>query len=147
MSCPMCGRIKANSPHHIIPRSEDGEDNPENIVYLCKKCHDEVEEDPRKWARFLRHYYAIGLSGRKRGIKGKMKRALVVGGVFRTPNAARPDSRRGTPNWLATQLGVRGKDIRDILRKEFPRLEGERRKRYGLLPEDVLTRLTIMVKG
>lgn len=31
------------SVHHLIPRSEGGEDNLENLVTLCNKCHDIVE--------------------------------------------------------------------------------------------------------
>jgi len=75
MSCPICGRIKANSPHHIIPKSEGGGSNKENITYLCKKCHDEVEEDPRKWARFLRHYYTGAVAKRRIGRTKELPRA------------------------------------------------------------------------
>ena len=60
--CPLCGLPDATSPHYIIPLSENGDDIPENIVYLCKVCHDDVEEDPKLWARFLRHYYSDRLS-------------------------------------------------------------------------------------
>ena len=42
--CPICGLRPAMSPHHIIPRSEGGTDDPKNIVHLCKVCHDIVEE-------------------------------------------------------------------------------------------------------
>ena len=40
--CPLCDQ-EANSPHHIKPRSEGGTDEPRNIVYLCRSCHDQVE--------------------------------------------------------------------------------------------------------
>ena len=34
---------KRLSLHHIIPRSEDGSDEPENLIVLCIECHDFVE--------------------------------------------------------------------------------------------------------
>ncbi len=41
--CPICDG-EATSPHHIKPRAEGGSDKPRNIIYLCKRCHDEIEE-------------------------------------------------------------------------------------------------------
>ena len=43
MRCPICSN-KAVSQHHIKPRAEGGTDDPRNLVWLCKKCHDEVED-------------------------------------------------------------------------------------------------------
>ena len=43
-NCPICRNAIADSPHHITPRSEGGKDLKLNIVYLCKSCHDIVEE-------------------------------------------------------------------------------------------------------
>jgi len=40
--CPLCDG-EANSPHHIKPLLEGGTDEPRNIVYLCRRCHDEIE--------------------------------------------------------------------------------------------------------
>lgn len=31
------------SVHHLIPRDEGGEDNPENLITLCVECHNIVE--------------------------------------------------------------------------------------------------------
>ena len=45
MPCPFCGR-PAISQHHIVPRSEGGNDHKRNIVWLCKSCHDEIEGIP-----------------------------------------------------------------------------------------------------
>lgn len=36
-------RRRGLSVHHIVPRSEGGEDNLENLITLCNKCHDIVE--------------------------------------------------------------------------------------------------------
>ena len=42
MKCPLCDN-EAISPHHIKSRSEGGTNDSRNIVFLCKRCHDEVE--------------------------------------------------------------------------------------------------------
>jgi len=41
--CPICLVNKANSDHHIMPKSAGGSDSPRNKVRLCKSCHDIVE--------------------------------------------------------------------------------------------------------
>ena len=41
----MCDK-EAVSLHHIQPRSEGGTDDPRNLVWLCKSCHDKVEGIP-----------------------------------------------------------------------------------------------------
>ena len=42
--CPVCKENLAISPHHVKPRAEGGTDSPRNIVKLCKRCHDIIEE-------------------------------------------------------------------------------------------------------
>jgi hypothetical protein len=42
--CPVCKINKIDSVHHIIPRAKGGITIYENIICLCKKCHDLVEE-------------------------------------------------------------------------------------------------------
>ena len=41
--CPCCRIRRAVSNHHIIPRSNGGEDTIRNKINLCKICHDYVE--------------------------------------------------------------------------------------------------------
>ena len=41
--CPCCKRRKADSEHHIIPRSVGGEDTSRNRIKLCRRCHDYIE--------------------------------------------------------------------------------------------------------
>ena len=141
MSCPICGRIKANSPHHIIPRSEGGGDNPENITNLCKKCHDEVEEDPRKWARFLRYYYA------RKELPRRQKKAVEV--ERSRPRATGPltITMEGTSNWLASQLGVPGRTVRRILRMKYPRDRVGAWKRYGILSPEQQEAVAEIIKA
>jgi len=42
--CPVCRANLAISPHHIIPVADGGSDDRKNKIYLCKRCHDIVEE-------------------------------------------------------------------------------------------------------
>ena len=34
-----CGRAHFLEVHHLVPRSEGGENRPENLVTLCASCH------------------------------------------------------------------------------------------------------------
>jgi hypothetical protein len=48
----VCGCTTNLTVHHIVPRAEDGSDDPQNLVTLCKLCHDEIEDtDIRTMAR------------------------------------------------------------------------------------------------
>lgn len=40
--CRHCNRGDTIDPHHIIFRSAGGEDTLENLLTLCRKCHDDV---------------------------------------------------------------------------------------------------------
>lgn len=42
-SCRKRFAVNDLSCHHIIPRDEGGDNNPRNLITLCKPCHDEVE--------------------------------------------------------------------------------------------------------
>lgn len=42
--CPICRENTADSKHHIKPVSQGGIDSVRNEVWLCKRCHDIVEE-------------------------------------------------------------------------------------------------------
>lgn len=50
--CPICLK-KADSPHHIKARSQGGTDDNWNIAWLCKSCHDMVEERQEKSGKEL----------------------------------------------------------------------------------------------
>ena len=43
-TCLMCGR-EIEVYHHIVPRYKGGSDTLENLVGLCRKCHDRVHTD------------------------------------------------------------------------------------------------------
>jgi len=39
-TCAICGRkTKYPECHHIIPISSGGDNNPNNLITLCKRCH------------------------------------------------------------------------------------------------------------
>lgn len=46
-TCQMCNKHLPDGPitvHHIIPRSDGGNSDNENLISLCPDCHDEIEE-------------------------------------------------------------------------------------------------------
>ena len=56
-TCQACGRrfsVQSNvlSIHHIIPRREGGTDDFDNLILLCKPCHDEIEPEWEKYRTF-----------------------------------------------------------------------------------------------
>ena len=54
--CSVCSGSKTLEVHHIIPRSEGGSDSRENLITLCKKCHDEVELAEYRTAALIRNH-------------------------------------------------------------------------------------------
>jgi hypothetical protein len=43
--CVRCGGDFDVQEHHIQPRSKGGSNKPENLVPLCRVCHDEIHSD------------------------------------------------------------------------------------------------------
>ena len=43
--CQVCGWQRDLEVHHIIPRIHGGGDHPNNLVTLCRECHDLVSEN------------------------------------------------------------------------------------------------------
>jgi hypothetical protein len=41
--CVVCGHVPPNDLHHVVPRDRGGPDVAENIVPLCRRCHQLVE--------------------------------------------------------------------------------------------------------
>ena len=39
--CEYCGK-KAIDPHHIVYRSKGGSNEADNLIALCRECHDDV---------------------------------------------------------------------------------------------------------
>lgn len=43
--CRSCGHRSNLHVHHVVFRSQQGEDTPDNLVTLCNSCHDGVHKD------------------------------------------------------------------------------------------------------
>ena len=52
-------RSGALSLHHILPREQGGESEPENLILLCGGCHDIVELDWEKYRTYQSILYAF----------------------------------------------------------------------------------------
>jgi hypothetical protein len=50
IGCQLCGALQPLSAHHIIPRSQGGDDVEANVACLCgdgtRGCHGRVEDSP-----------------------------------------------------------------------------------------------------
>lgn len=51
--CVICGFSGAVDRHHIIPRSENGENSEDNIILLCPNCHRRAHRGVYKKSMFL----------------------------------------------------------------------------------------------
>ena len=40
--CECCERRAGTDVHHRVFRSQGGDDAPENLLWLCRPCHDEM---------------------------------------------------------------------------------------------------------
>lgn len=54
--CQMCKTDEYLEVHHIRPRSTGGGDNEENLIVLCRKCHDIAELNDLKSAQIIRNW-------------------------------------------------------------------------------------------
>ena len=45
MLCKICGKTGTDK-HHVIYRSQSGSNNPENLIPLCRSCHDFIHHSP-----------------------------------------------------------------------------------------------------
>jgi len=45
--CKWCGRMDIGlTPHHILPKSQGGSDEEENLIVLCIRCRDAAQRYP-----------------------------------------------------------------------------------------------------
>lgn len=40
--CELCELRPGVDPHHLTYRSQGGDDTPENLVWVCRECHDGI---------------------------------------------------------------------------------------------------------
>lgn len=43
--CPLCKHFKKLTKHHIVAKREGGKDGKYNEIRVCRKCHDEIEQN------------------------------------------------------------------------------------------------------
>ncbi len=43
--CQFCGQIVNLQVHHLRPRSQQGDDKEENLITLCRACHERVHRE------------------------------------------------------------------------------------------------------
>ena len=51
--CQLCGSANWLEIHHIYYRSQGGSNDERNLIRLCKKCHQMVHSNKKKWQPFL----------------------------------------------------------------------------------------------
>jgi len=67
-TCRSCGLRVNLTVHHILPRDEGGTEIPDNLITLCRVCHDEIEE-----CGFKTKLEIIDFKRKKSLIRGKIK--------------------------------------------------------------------------
>jgi 5-methylcytosine-specific restriction endonuclease McrA len=70
--CQMCLSKPDYWPHelhHIIYRSQGGEHTRENLITLCKKCHNMVHSNKRKWQEACLRTVALLNKGRRTNVR------------------------------------------------------------------------------
>ena len=79
--CAACGATTDLDYHHLVPRARGGEDSPENIIVLCRRCHNRLHEK----------------NGKER-LLGETSRELIKEGLERAKAAGK---RLGNPRKIA----------------------------------------------
>ena len=54
--CRLCGRTENLQIHHIIYRSQMGNNDERNLIRLCSECHRRVHSNKKVWQRKLLEY-------------------------------------------------------------------------------------------
>jgi len=59
--CQGCGNTRHLELHHIIFRSQGGKDEADNLVMLCRRCHQRTHKN-NEWRRYWERW-AAGVRG------------------------------------------------------------------------------------
>lgn len=76
--------------HHIIPRCEGGQDDPDNLITLCQKCHDAIEETDIRTASEI-YGYMLPENKSKSASRNNHYRAKELEETLKRIDDARPD--------------------------------------------------------
>lgn len=73
--CQLCGRTYYLEIHHIIYRSQLGNNNEKNLIRLCSQCHRRVHSNKKVWQKKLLEFQhnKYGEFSRNELIKHKLK--------------------------------------------------------------------------
>lgn len=71
--CQLCGRTNNLQIHHIIYRSQLGNNDERNLIRLCSECHRRVHSNKKVWQKkLLEHQFKkYGRFGREAVTKHK----------------------------------------------------------------------------
>lgn len=70
--CRSCGESRwALSRHHLVPRSQSGDDVDDNLVPLCLLCHDTLHNHPGQPRTEVRHAIGRSLTDAERAYVGR----------------------------------------------------------------------------
>ena len=64
--CVACGLGEQLELHHIVPRSQSGDDVQENLAVLCRSCHTKLEAHFSGWERVAASVRVYVLTSRER---------------------------------------------------------------------------------
>lgn len=54
--CVACDEVSSDDPHHVVFKSERGDDVAENLVGICRRCHDLLHDEDIATKRRLGDY-------------------------------------------------------------------------------------------
>ena len=55
--CPKCMKVAPLTRHHLTPKRFFHKKNNKNIIYLCEKCHAEIEIIIPRWRKLTEESY------------------------------------------------------------------------------------------
>jgi 5-methylcytosine-specific restriction endonuclease McrA len=95
--CQECGYYKHLEVHHIIPRSKGGNDEPENLITLCQRCHSKKHGFKNRENKRKKHARRNARKREQRWLnknKGKLKEAPFIEDFQHHPEPASLERRQ-----------------------------------------------------
>ena len=117
--CSICGSTKYLDHHHIIPLSQGGENNTNNVISLCHSCH-------------MKAHGRNAIKGKKYKKRGRKK--MKKPEIYKEVMAAYVGSTDFTYNECCELLGVGKNTFYRWLYEDYPKFKGKANipyRRYG----------------